>query len=45
MFDQNQRDMEQSKSFEEQMRLIEIHKHLKQIEISLRQSLGSVIIK
>jgi len=45
MFDQNQRDMEQSKSFEEQMRLIEIHKHLKKIEMSLRTHLGSVIIK
>ncbi|WP_153798671.1 DNA primase [Foetidibacter luteolus] len=45
MFDQNQQDMEHSKSFEDQMRFIEIHKHLKKIEMDLMNHLGSVIIK
>jgi DNA primase len=45
MFDQNQRDMEQATSFEEQLKLIEIHKHLKQIEQELTRELGTVIVK
>lgn len=45
MFDQNQRDMEQATSFEEQIKLIEIHKHLKQIEQELTKELGTVILK
>ncbi len=45
MFDQNQRDMEQATSFEEQIKLIEIHKHLKQIEQELTRELGTVIVK
>jgi DNA primase len=45
MFDENQRDMEQATQLDEQLRLIEIHKHLKQIEIELTQQLGTVILR
>lgn len=45
MFEQNQHDMEQTKSFEEQMRLIEVHKQLKEIEVQLTKELGTVILK
>jgi DNA primase len=44
MFDENQRDMEHA-PLEEQMRLIEIHKHLKGLERDLTKQLGTVIIK
>ena len=44
MFDENQRDMENA-SLEEQMKLIEVHKHLKEIERELTKQLGTVIIK
>lgn len=45
MFDQNQQDIERAKTFEEQMRLIELHKHLKDIEVQLTKELGTVILK
>jgi DNA primase len=45
MFDQNQKDLENATTSQEQMKLIEIHKTLKQIEIDLTKQLGSVIIK
>jgi DNA primase len=45
MFEQNQQDMERAKTFEEQMRLIELHKHLKDIEVQLTKELGTVILK
>jgi DNA primase len=44
MFDQNQQDMENA-GFEEQMRLIELHKHLKDIEREITKKIGTVIIK
>lgn len=44
MFDENQRDMEYA-SLAEQMKLIEVHKHLKEIERELTKQLGTVIIK
>ena len=44
MFDQNQQDMENA-GFEEQMRLIELHKHLKEIEREITKRIGTVIIK
>jgi DNA primase len=44
MFEENQRDMEHA-SIDEQMRLIELHKHLKDIERELTKQLGTVIIK
>lgn len=44
MFEQNQRDMEHA-PIDDQMRLIEVHKHLKEIERELTKQLGTVIIK
>ncbi|WP_288073249.1 DNA primase [Hydrotalea sp.] len=44
MFVQNQKDMENA-SMEEQIRLIEVHKHLKAIERELTQKIGTVILK
>jgi len=44
MFDENQRDMEHA-SLNDQMKLIEVHKHLKDIERELTKQLGTVIIK
>jgi DNA primase len=44
MFDQNQIDMEHA-GFDEQMRLIELHKHLKDIEREITKQIGTVIIK
>jgi DNA primase len=45
MFDQNQKDLEAATDIKEQLKLIEIHKQLKQVEIELTKQLGSVIIK
>lgn len=45
MFEQNQQNMERSKNLQEQMRLIEIHKHLKGMEVEITRQLGSVIVK
>ena len=44
MFEENQRDMEYA-DFDEQMRLIEIHKNLKEIEKEITRQLGTVIMK
>ncbi|PZX66004.1 DNA primase [Hydrotalea sandarakina] len=44
MFLQNQKDMENA-DLDEQLRLIEVHKHLKQIEKELTQQIGTVILK
>jgi len=45
LFDQNQKELEAATDLAEQMKLIEIHKNLKQIEIDLTRQIGSVIIK
>lgn len=45
MFEENQRDMEKATEFDEQMKLIELHKHLKEAEIEITKQLGTVIIK
>lgn len=45
MFDENQRDIEKATQLEDQLRLIEIHNHLKKIEIELTQQLGTVILR
>ena len=45
MFDENQRDMELAKSFEEQISLIKVHKQLKEIEMQITKELGTVILK
>ncbi|TAG98493.1 MAG: DNA primase [Sphingobacteriales bacterium] len=42
---ENQRDMERSTSAEEQLNLIEVHQHLKELEIQLARNIGTVIIK
>lgn len=44
MFDENQRDMETA-AFPEQLKLIEVHNQLKQIERDLTKLLGTVIVK
>ena len=44
MFEQNQRDMETA-SFEEQLKLIELHKQLKEFEIAITKQLGTVILR
>ncbi len=45
MFEQNQEDMLKTKELSEQLKLMEIHKHLKNIEREITQQLGTVIIK
>ncbi len=45
MFLQNQKDMEHCKDMTEQLQLLEIHKHLKAIEIEITKQLGTVIIR
>ncbi len=44
MFDDNQRDMEHA-SYEEQIKLIELHKQLKEFERDITKQLGTVIIR
>lgn len=44
MFEKNQRDMETA-SFEEQLKLIELHKQLKEFEIAITKQLGTVILR
>jgi DNA primase len=45
MFEQNQRNMTANKPLPEQMKLIEIHRHLKSLEVEITKQLGSVIVK
>ncbi|MES2774912.1 MAG: DNA primase [Bacteroidota bacterium] len=45
MLDENQRELEKAKDPNEQMRLISIHKDLKQIEREITGVLGTVILK
>lgn len=45
MFEQNQQDIENSKSWDETKELIEVHKHLKDFEREITIQLGTVIIK
>jgi DNA primase len=44
MFDDNQRDMEHA-SYDEQIKLIELHKQLKEFEREITKQLGTVIIR
>jgi DNA primase len=44
MFDQNQQDMEHA-SFEEQLKMIQLHKQLKDFEREITKQLGTVIIR
>ena len=45
MMDENQREMEKEHTMEEQLMLLQIHQHLKQIEIDLTRALGTVIFR
>ncbi len=45
MMDENQREMEKEHTIEEQLMLLQIHQHLKQIEIDLTRALGTVIFR
>ncbi|MEJ7586417.1 MAG: DNA primase [Ferruginibacter sp.] len=45
LMDENQRDLEKAQSPEEQLVLLQIHQHLKQVEIDLTSKLGTVIFR
>ena len=45
LMDENQRDLEKTKDPEEQLVLLQIHQHLKQMEIELTKNIGTVIFK
>lgn len=45
LIDENQRDLEKSQSTEEQLILLQTHQHLKQVEIELTRSVGTVIFR
>ncbi len=45
LMDENQRDLEKSQSGEDQLVLLQIHQHLKQVEIELTKKIGTVIFK
>ena len=45
MMAENQRSMEESQTMDEQMVLLQIHQHIKQMEIELTRQLGTVIFK
>lgn len=45
MFEENQRNMMANKPLPEQLRMIEIHNHLKKLEREITSQLGSVIVK
>jgi DNA primase len=45
MFEQNQRNMTSNKPLPELMKLIEIHRHLKNLEVEITKQLGSVIVR
>lgn len=45
MFEENQRDLEAATDIDKQMQFVEVHKYLKEEEISITKQLGTVIIK
>jgi DNA primase len=45
MFIQNQEEIEKATNYEEQKKLIEVHRTLKEIEIEITKQLGTVILK
>lgn len=45
MFEQTQAELEQATAYDDQLRLIEVWKHLKEEEKNLTQALGAVILK
>ena len=45
MIEENQHDLEKAAKPEEQMIFLQIHQHLKQMEIELTREVGTVIYK
>ena len=45
MMDENQRDLEKSHTAEEQIELLQVHQHLKQMEMELTSKIGTVIFR
>jgi DNA primase len=45
LMEENQKDLEKPHTDEELMVLLQTHKHLKEIERSIMQDLGTVIVK
>jgi len=45
MFEENQRDIEQTTNWDQIMQLMEVHKYLKGIEKEITEQLGTVIMK
>jgi len=45
LIDENQRDLEKSHQPEEQMELLQVHQHLKQMEMELTSKVGTVIFR
>ena len=45
LMEENQRDLEKTKDLDEQIVLLQIHQHLKQMEIELTKNIGTVIFK
>ena len=45
LMEENQRDLERTKDSDEQIVLLQIHQHLKQMEIELTKNIGTVIFK
>lgn len=45
LMEENQRDLEKTKDSDEQIVLLQIHQHLKQMEIELTKNIGTVIFK
>ena len=45
MIADNQLDLEKADNAEEQMIFLQVHQHLKQLEIDLTRSMGTVIYK
>ncbi|MBA3675676.1 MAG: DNA primase, partial [Chitinophagaceae bacterium] len=41
----NQKDLEQSDSAEDQLALLQTHKHLKDLEIEMTRQMGTVILR
>ena len=45
MIEENQRDLEKFHTPEEQLMLLQVHQHLKQMEIELTRQMGTVIFR
>ena len=45
MIDENQRDMEKGQTYEDYVVFLQIHQHLKQMEMELTKQVGTVIFR